>query len=56
MSQSIQQLAELIILLDPSYEQSSITDIEIAVHTLDDIVTDSSKATIGQIDRIIDIV
>ena len=55
MSQSIQQLAELITQIDPSYDQSSITDLEIGVHSLDEIVADSSKATIGKIDRIIDI-
>jgi hypothetical protein len=55
MSQSIQQLSELIVQLDPSYDKSSIIDLEVGVHCLDEIVAESSKATISHIDRIIDI-
>jgi|688.fasta_scaffold1401853_1 hypothetical protein len=54
MAQSLQLLTKIITDIDKSYETESITDLEIAIATLDELFEDQSQDVAKKIDRLLD--
>jgi hypothetical protein len=54
MAQSLQHLTKIITDIDKSYETESITDLEIAIATLDELFEDQSQDVAKKIDRLLD--
>jgi len=54
MVQALQLLTKIIIDIDDTYDTESITDLEIAISTLDELFEDRSQAVAKNIDKILD--
>lgn len=54
MAQGLQLLTKIITEIDDSYDTESITDLEIAIATLDELFEDQSQDVAKKIDKLLE--